>query len=116
MELGTATHIGRAGARRGVGRQEVAGLGRLRRVALVAALIALIPAAFSYLGAVKGPSNWSLGIRTVEWLRDHGAAGLVAQVESIYYSLTAPAKGGATLRALPRIGYATSGRPATADR
>jgi Phosphodiester glycosidase len=113
MELGTATHIGRAGARRGVGRQEVAGLGRLRRVALVAALIALIPAAFSYLGSVNGPSNSSLGIRTVEWLRDHGAAGLVAQVESIYYSLTAPAKGGPTLRALPRIGYGTSGRTAT---
>ena len=105
MELGTATHLARAGARRGVARHEVAGLGRLRRVALVAALVALIPAAFSYLGAVNGPSNSSLGIRTVEWLRDHGAAGLVAQVESIYYSLTAPAKGGPTLHALPRVGY-----------
>jgi hypothetical protein len=51
------------------------------------------------------PSNSSLGIRSVEWLRDHGAAGLVAQVESIYYSFTAPSKGGPALRALPQVGY-----------
>ena len=50
------------------------------------------------------PSNSSLGIRSVEWLRDHGAAGLVARVESLYYTLTAPSKGGPTLRALPRVG------------
>ncbi|MCW3069577.1 MAG: phosphodiester glycosidase family protein [Solirubrobacterales bacterium] len=108
MELGAAAHMGHGRRQRGAGR-EVAGLGRLRRVALVAALVALIPAAFSYLGTINGPSNSSVGIRTVEWLRDHGAAGLVAQVESVYYSLTAPSKGGPTLHALPRIGYGTTG-------
>jgi phosphodiester glycosidase len=56
------------------------------------------------------PSNSSLGIRSVEWLRDHGAAGLVSNVESAYYSLTAPSKGGATLRALPRVGYGAAER------
>src|SRR6478752_5628145 len=109
MELGTATRLGHPGHARRGGRREVAGLGRVRRVALVAALVALIPAAFSFLGAVNQTSNSSLGIRTVEWLRDHGAAGLVAQVESIYYSLTAPAKGGPTLHALPRVGYGAAG-------
>jgi hypothetical protein len=54
------------------------------------------------------PSNSSLGIRSVEWLRDHGAAGLVSKVESIYYSLTAPAKGGPALRALPRVGVGSA--------
>jgi hypothetical protein len=78
---------------------------RVRRVALVAALAALTPVAFSYLSTIAEPSNSSLGIRSVEWLRDHGAAGLVSRVESIYYSLTAPSKGGATLRALPHVGY-----------
>ena len=77
----------------------------MRRIALVAALVALIPAAFSYLHTMSEPSNSSLGIRTVEWLREHGAAGLVSQVESTYYSLTAPSKGGPTLRALPQVGY-----------
>jgi hypothetical protein len=68
-------------------------------------MIALIPVAFSYLGTLAEPSNSSLGIRTVEWLREHGAAGLVSQIESTYYALTAPAKGGPTLRALPRVGF-----------
>jgi hypothetical protein len=56
------------------------------------------------------PSNSSLGIRSVEWLRDHGAAGLVSRAESIYYSLTAPGKGGPTLRALPQVGYGAASR------
>jgi len=68
------------------------------------ALVVLIPAVFSYLKAISEPSNSSLGIRTVEWLREHGAAGVVSQIESTYYALTAPSKGGPTLRALPRVG------------
>jgi hypothetical protein len=84
-------------------------LARARRVALVAALTALAPVALSIWGMVTETSNSSLGIRSVEWLRDNGAAGLVAQVESIYYTLTAPSKGGPTLRALPKVGYGGSG-------
>jgi hypothetical protein len=64
-----------------------------------------MPVLISWASTMSKPSNSSLGIRTVEWLRDHGAAGLVAQVESTYYSLTAPSKGGPTLHALPRVGY-----------
>ncbi|HEV2975331.1 MAG TPA: phosphodiester glycosidase family protein [Solirubrobacteraceae bacterium] len=86
---------------------------RLRRIALVAALVVLIPAAFSYLKAISEPSNSSLGIRTVEWLREHGAAGIVSQVESTYYALTAPSKGGPTLRALPRVGARGSASSST---
>jgi phosphodiester glycosidase len=48
------------------------------------------------------PSNSSLGIRTVEWLRDNGARGLVNRIENAYYSLNAPATGGPALRSLPR--------------
>ena len=43
-------------------------------------------------------------MRSVEWLRDNGAAGIVAQIETWYYSLTAPSKGGPTLKALPKVG------------
>jgi hypothetical protein len=82
----------------------------MRRIALAAALIALVPAAYSYVNTMAEPSNSSLGVRSVEWLRDHGAAGVVSRVESIYYSLTAPSKGGATLRALPQVGYGAAGR------
>ena len=71
----------------------------------MAASVALLPALFSYVHTMSEPSNSSLGIRSVEWLRDHGAAELVSKVESVYYSLTAPAKGGPTLRSLPQVGY-----------
>ena len=56
----------------------------------------------SYLGVAFGSSNTGLGIRTVEWLRDNGARGIVNKVENIYYSLNAPAKGGPGLPTLPK--------------
>ena len=92
---------------------------RTRRVLLAGCLLALVPVLVSYAAAMLAPSNSSLGIRSVEWLRDHGAAGLVTKVESIYYSLEAPAKGGPALHALPTVGLAgglAGGSPAVVDR
>jgi hypothetical protein len=54
-------------------------------------------------------SDSSLGVRTVECLRDNGARGLVTKVESIYYSLTAGSTGGPGLRSLPRQPGSVSG-------
>ena len=68
---------------------------------VMAALICLVPALVSWVHAMTMPSNSSVSIRTVEWLRDNGARGLVNKVESIYYSLTAPPTGGPGLKALP---------------
>jgi hypothetical protein len=83
---------------------------RGRRIAALAALLALLPAAVSYLGVVLQTSNTSLGIRTVEWLRDHGARSIVNQVESIYYSANGPSTGGPALHRLPSLaGGATAG-------
>jgi hypothetical protein len=84
---------------------------RLRRIALLACLIALVPASISFAGTVFEASNTSLGIRAVEWLRSNGGAGLVSTVESIYYSLTAPSKGGPKLKSLPKVGVALGGGP-----
>ncbi len=82
---------------------------RLRRIALLSCAIALVPATISFAGTVFEASNTSLGIRAVEWLRGNGGAGLVSTVESIYYSLTAPSKGGPKLKSLPRVGVALHG-------
>lgn len=68
---------------------------------LAAALVCLVPALISYVNAIAKPSNASLGIRTVEWLRDNGARGLVNKVENIYYSLNGPSTGGPALKQLP---------------
>jgi hypothetical protein len=70
-------------------------------VATLAALLCLLPAVVSYAGMLGRASDSSLSIRTVEWLRDNGARGLVNRVENVYYSLNAPATGGPALRALP---------------
>ena len=58
----------------------------------------------SFAEAMLRPSNVGLGVRVVEWLRDNGAAGLVSDVEAIYYSVNAPSTGGPALRALPKVG------------
>ena len=75
---------------------------RARRIALITAVVLALPAIVSYLNMLTQPSDSSLSIRTVEWMRDNGARGLVNQVENIYYSLNAPATGGPALRALPK--------------
>src|SRR5437870_10149810 len=107
MESGAATtRVARTFKRPRVDpRAGVSGSQRLRRIAFTAALVALVPVLVSWASTMSQPSNSSIGIRTVEWLRDHGADGLVAQIESTYYSLTAPSKGGPTLRVLPKVGY-----------
>ncbi len=78
-----------------------AGWRRGRRIVLAAAVLCLIPAMFSYGKMLTQPSDSSVGIRTVEWMRDNGARGLVNQVETLYYSLNAPPTGGPALRSLP---------------
>jgi Phosphodiester glycosidase len=85
---------------------------RVRRVALLASLLALLPPLISYLGVLNQTSDSSLGIRTVEWMRDHGARGLVNEIENLYYTLNAPATGGKALHALPQQPGARSAGPA----
>jgi Phosphodiester glycosidase len=70
-------------------------------------VLVVVDAFGSFADAMLRPSNVGLGVRVVEWLRDNGAAGLVSDVERLYYSLSAPGTGGTALRALPRVGVAT---------
>jgi hypothetical protein len=58
----------------------------------------------SYASTMLAPSNVGFGVRSVEWLRDHGGAWLVNDIEHVYYSLTAPSKGGPALKSLPKVG------------
>jgi Phosphodiester glycosidase len=79
---------------------------RIRRILLIAFLLCCASVCTSLAFALVAPSNSSLGIRVVEWLRDNGAAGLVSSVERAYYSWSAPATGGPSLRTLPQVGSA----------
>jgi phosphodiester glycosidase len=77
---------------------------------LVGLVVLLSPALYSYTATMLQPSSLPLGVRSVEWLRNHHGNWLVDEVESIYYRWKTPAKGGPQLKTLPRIGIA---RPAT---
>jgi hypothetical protein len=74
---------------------------RVRRVLVLTLLMCSTLVVASYATTMLGPSNSSFTIRSFEWLRDHGAAKFAAGIETIYYSLNAPARGGPALRKLP---------------
>jgi Phosphodiester glycosidase len=52
------------------------------------------------------PSSLPLGVRSVEWLRQHRLNWIVDEVERIYYGWKAPKQGGPQLKALPAVGLA----------
>jgi hypothetical protein len=106
--LAEARHPKLRQARRGRGHRPAQwaprrrGAERTRRLMLMVAILLALPALVSYGQMLSRPSDSSLSIRTVEWLRDNGLRGIVNRVENIYYSLNAPAAGGPALRSLPR--------------
>jgi hypothetical protein len=79
---------------------------RLRRIVALTVLLLVADTCLSFAQAMLRPSNVGFGVRAVEWLRDNGAAGVVSEVEHVYYSLNAPATGGPALKSLPRVGVA----------
>jgi hypothetical protein len=86
---------------------------RIRRIATTASLLALLPALISYVSTMSGRSDSSFSIRSLEWVTSNGGRGLVNRIETIYYSLSAPSKGGPALKQLPnQPGTATAGRGA----
>jgi hypothetical protein len=50
----------------------------------------LIAPVVSYVRALLYPGNASFGVRSVEWIRDHGAGGVIDAIETWKYSHQAP--------------------------
>jgi hypothetical protein len=67
-------------------------------------LVLLSPAIYSYSSMALEPSSLPLGVRSIEWLRQHHGNWLVDEVESIYYKWKTPKKGGPQLTVLPAVG------------
>jgi hypothetical protein len=100
-----ATHPAVRTARRGARRTRPLSLRvRGRRIMILTCARLIADAGASFAFAMMRPSNVPFGVRSVEWLRDNGAAWLVSDVERIYYSLSAPSTGGPALKALPKVG------------
>jgi hypothetical protein len=64
------------------------------RIVVGVVLLGLIPVGWSYAHALTAPGTDGLGVRSVEWLRDHGGAGIVSSIEHWWYSHHQPPKGG----------------------
>lgn len=76
-------------------------------------LLLLSPAIYSYTATMLEPSSLPLGVRSVEWLRNHHGNWLVDEAERIYYTWKAPKKGGPQLKSLPAVGLASAGSAST---
>ena len=68
----------------------------------------LSPAIYSYTTWMLQPTSLPFGVRSVEWVRARVpyGNGLADEVERVYYSWRAPAKGGPQLTSLPVVGLA----------
>jgi hypothetical protein len=69
------------------------------------AFIFLSPALYSWVQMARLPSSLPLGVRTVEWIREHHLNWVVDHAETVYYGwFNAPKKGGPGLTTLPSVG------------
>lgn len=64
----------------------------------------LSPTLYSYTATMIQPSSLPLGVRSVEWLRNHHGNWLVDHAETVYYGWKAPHEGGPQLTVLPAVG------------
>jgi len=65
-----------------------------RRAVLAVVIALLVPVGISYGRALSRPGTDTVGIRTVEWIRDHGGNGIVNTVERWWYTNNPPPAGG----------------------
>jgi hypothetical protein len=66
----------------------------IRRGIAIVVILLLIPVAWSYVHALQRPGTDSLGVRSVEWVRDHGGNGIVNTIERWWYTNNPPVVGG----------------------
>jgi Phosphodiester glycosidase len=86
----------------------------MRRILAGILVLLAIPVAVSYYRFMTLPGQDSLGVRTVEWLRENGMAGVVNDIENWWYTRHPPPVGGKPKEGLPTaaapVGSANSGR------
>lgn len=73
----------------------------LRLLVLSLAVLMVVPT-YSYARALTAPGGGSWQVRSVEWVRDHGGAGLVNWAENWWYARNQPSTAPPPASALPR--------------
>ncbi len=71
------------------------------RTVVAIVLVLLVPVGWSYGNALTYPGSASASVRSVDWLRSHGGAGIVNQAEVWYYSRQEPPTEGTPSGLLP---------------
>jgi hypothetical protein len=66
-------------------------------------VVLLLPVAWSYGASLTAPGNTAVGVRTVEWIKDHHLAWAVNDFENFWYTHHAPKKGGAPTDGLAAV-------------
>ncbi len=89
---------------------------RWRRRILVVLLVMLTPMAWSYCRALSYPGSAGWEMRTVEWLRSHGAGGTVDSLEVWYYTRHHPPTSGVPKGPLPELPSAVQTRLVARER
>jgi len=85
---------------------------RFRRRAVLLVFLGLLAVPGWSLGRVLLANNTDpLGVRVVEWARDHHLGGLVDRVENYWYTHHPPPRGGTPKGGIPRVAAAAA--PAT---
>jgi hypothetical protein len=86
-----------------------------RRTAALLVAVLLVPVGWSYAHALLRSGTTPAGIRTVEWVRDHGGNGLVNTIERWWYTNNPPPTGGRpeALKVHGTSGAAATKRPST---
>jgi hypothetical protein len=74
----------------------------LRRSLAIALVVLLFAVGWSYLHALRAPGHDPIGVKTVEWVRDHGGSGIVNRIEHWWYTHHQPPKGGTPKHGLPK--------------
>ncbi|HEX9504830.1 MAG TPA: hypothetical protein VGA62_02375 [Acidimicrobiia bacterium] len=65
-----------------------------RRIIALVVVALLTPVGVSYVHALQRPGIDTIGVRTVEWIRDHGGNGIVNTIERWWYTNNPPPVGG----------------------
>ncbi|WP_426571417.1 phosphodiester glycosidase family protein [Aquihabitans sp. McL0605] len=89
-----------------------------RRRGAIAAVVILVPlvlAGWSFTRAMTYPGSESASVRSVDWLRSHGGAGIVDRVEIWHYSHQEPPTSGVPTGPLPPVPDAAQAARAATD-